>query len=75
MTTNPKILGAMKHLLNELHKIGIIDHIDKDHLIDRYQRGKIINFGHLAEYLRVIKPLGDHNYDQIIRYGRYYGEN
>lgn len=69
-----KVVGAMKHLLLELVKVGVINDIDREHLLDRYIRGRIMNFGHLAEYLLATTNLGNHNYDQIIRYGRRYGE-
>lgn len=69
-----KLIGAMKHLLNELEKAKIINHIDKEHLILQYVRGKIVNFGHLAEWLMATSDIGRHNYDQIINYGRRYGE-
>jgi aspartate aminotransferase-like enzyme len=44
-TPPPKVIGAMKHLLLELQKVGIIDEIDRDHLNDRYIRGHINSFG------------------------------
>ena len=69
-----KVVGAMKHLLLELQKVGVINDIDREHILDRYIRGRIIGFGHLAEYLHAAYNLGEHNYDQIIRYGRKYGE-
>jgi hypothetical protein len=72
--TSTKVIGAMKHLLNELEKVGIINHIDREHLIREYVIGRIASFGHLAEYLYATTNLGAHNYDQIIRYGRRYGE-
>ena len=75
MTDKPaKLVGAMKHLLNELEKVNIINNVDKEHLIDRYIRGRITSFGHLAEWLYATSDLGRHNYDQIIMYGRKYGE-
>lgn len=74
-TPTPKVIGAMKHLLLELQKVNIINDIDREHLINQYARGRIINFGHLAEYLLATTNLGDHNYHQIIEYGRRYGES
>jgi hypothetical protein len=65
----------MKHLLLELQKVNVINDIDREHLLDRYIRGRIIGFGHLAEWLDSTVGLGDHNYQQIIEYGRRYGEN
>jgi hypothetical protein len=73
-TKPAKVIGAMKHLLLELQKVNIINEIDREHLLDRYIRGRISSFGHLAEYLLATSNLGYHNYDQIIRYGRRYGE-
>ena len=73
-TKSAKVIGAMKHLLLELQKVNIINEIDREHLLDRYIRGRIISFGHLAEYLLATTNLGRHNYDQIIMYGRRYGE-
>jgi hypothetical protein len=70
----PKVIGAMKHLLLELQKVNVINDIDREHLLDRYIRGRIIGFGHLAEWLDATTNLGDHNYNQIIEYGRRYGE-
>jgi hypothetical protein len=70
-----KVIGAMKHLLLELQKVNIINEIDREHLIREYVIGRIASFGHLAEYLWATTNLGAHNYDQIIRYGRRYGEN
>jgi len=64
----------MKHLLLELKKNNIINDIDQDHILDRYIRGQIIGFGHLAEWLLATTSINTHNYDQIIRYGRRYGE-
>ena len=69
-----KLIGAMKHLLNELEKAKLINHIDKEHLIVQFVRGKIVSFGHLAEWLDATSNIGRHNYDQIIQYGRRYGE-
>jgi len=74
-TTSPKVIGAFKHLLLELKKVNAITDIDHDHLLDRYIRGQINGFGHLAEWLLATGSIGGHNYDQIIRYGRRYGEN
>lgn len=73
-TPTPKVIGAMKHLLLELQKVGAINHIDHDHLLDRYIRGKIDSFGHLAEWLLATGAIGEHNHHQIILYGRRYGE-
>jgi hypothetical protein len=70
----PKVIGAMKHLLLELKKINAINDIDHDHILDRYIRGQIIGFGHLAEWLLATGAIGGHNYDQIVQYGRRYGE-
>ena len=70
-----KVIGAMRHLLNELEKVGAINTGDRDHLIREYVIGRIINFGHLAEYLLATGHIGLHNHDQIVRYGRRYGEN
>jgi hypothetical protein len=72
--TTPKVIGAMKHLLLELQKVNVINDIDREHLLDRYIRGRIIGFGHLAEWLDATTNLGNHNYQQIIQYGRNYGE-
>lgn len=75
MTTPPtKVIGAMKHLLLELQKVNVINDIDREHLLDRYIRGRIESFGHLAEYMKAMYPLDNHNYIQIIRYGNHYGE-
>ncbi len=75
ITPPPKVIGAMKHLLLELEKVGAINPIDREHLIREYVIGRIMNFGHLAEYLLATRAIGLHNHDQIIRYGRRYGEN
>jgi hypothetical protein len=75
ITPPPKVIGAMKHLLLELEKVGAINPIDREHLIREYVIGRIMNFGHLAEYLLATQAIGLHNHDQIIRYGRRYGEN
>jgi hypothetical protein len=75
ITPPPKVVGAMKHLLLELEKVQAINHIDREHLIREYVIGRIIGFGHLAEYLLATGAIGLHNHDQIIRYGRRYGEN
>jgi hypothetical protein len=69
-----KLIGAMKHLLLELQKVGAINEIDRDHLIDRYMRGHINSFGQLAEWLHAFHMVENHNYIQILRYGNYYGE-
>lgn len=74
-TPTPKVVGAFKHLLLELQKVNAINDIDREHLIREYVIGRIINFGHLAEYLLATGAIGNHNHDQIIRYGRRYGEN
>ena len=74
MNDNPKLVGAMKHLLNELQKVQVITEIDREHLVQQYIRGRIINFGHLAEYLWATTNLGQNNYDYVIEYGRKYGE-
>jgi aminoglycoside phosphotransferase (APT) family kinase protein len=75
MTEKPaKVIGAMKHLLLELQKVNVINDIDREHLLDRYIRGRIMGFGHLAEWLDATANLGEHNYNQIIEYGRRYGE-
>lgn len=73
-TTSTKVIGAMKHLLLELQKVNVINDIDREHLLDRYIRGRITSFGHLAEWLDATTNLGDHNYNEIINYGRRYGE-
>lgn len=73
-TPPPKVIGAMKHLLLELQKIGIINEVDRDHLNDRYIRGHINSFGHLAEWLLAYRMISTHNYDQIVQYGFRYGE-
>lgn len=73
-TPTPKVIGAMKHLLLELQKVGAINNIDHDHLLDRYIRGRINSFGHLAEWLLATGAIGEHNHHQIILYGRRYGE-
>ena len=70
-----KVIGAYKHLMLELQKVNLINDIDREHLIREYVRGKIMNFGHLAEYLRVTINLNDHNVNQIVNYGKRYGEN
>ncbi len=70
-----KVIGAYKHLLLELQKVKLIDEIDREHLIREYIRGHILNFGHLAEYLRATINLNDHNVMQIVNYGKRYGEN
>jgi hypothetical protein len=75
ITPPPKVIGAMKHLLLELEKVNAINSIDREHLIREYIIGRIIGFGHLAEYLLATRSIGLHNHDQIIRYGRRYGEN
>lgn len=72
--TSTKVIGAMKHLLLELQKVNVINDIDREHLLDRYIRGRITSFGHLAEWLDATTNLGDHNYNEIINYGRRYGE-
>jgi hypothetical protein len=74
-TPQPKVLGAMKHLLLELQKVGAINEIDRAHLLDRYIRGRIESFGHLAEWLYTFHMVANHNYIQVLRYGNYYGEN
>lgn len=75
MTTPPtKVIGAMKHLLLELQKVNVVNDIDREHLIREYAIGRITGFGHLAEWLDATTNLGDHNYNQIIEYGRRYGE-
>lgn len=71
----PKVIGAFKHLLLELKKVNAINDIDAEHLLDRYIRGQIDGFGHLAEWLLATRAIGLHNYDQIVYYGRKYGEN
>ena len=71
---NTKVIGAMKHLLLQLEKVNAINDADREHLIREYVTGRIMNFGHLAEYLLATGFIGNHNYDQIIRYGRRYGE-
>lgn len=73
-TKPAKVVGAMKHLLLELQKVNIINDIDREHLIREYAIGRISSFGHLAEYLDATVNIGQHNFDQIIRYGRKYGE-
>lgn len=73
-TPQPKVIGAMKHLLLELHKVGAITDGDRDHLIREYVVGRIMNFGHLAEYLLATRAIGFHNHNQIVAYGRRYGE-
>jgi len=73
-TRAPKVIGAMKHLLLQLEKNNAISPIDREHILDRYIRGHIDGFGHLAEWLYSFGAIGTHNYDQIIRYGRRYGE-
>jgi hypothetical protein len=70
----PKVIGAFKHLLLELKKVNAINDITADHLLDRYIRGHIIGFGHLAELLLATGAIGLHNYDQVVYYGRKYGE-
>jgi hypothetical protein len=72
---NNKVVGAFKHLLLELQKVNAITDVDREHLIREYVIGRIMNFGHLAEYLLATGSIGNHNHDQIIRYGRRYGEN
>jgi hypothetical protein len=74
-TPQPKVIGAMKHLLLELQKVGAINDIDREHFIREYVIGRIIGFGHLAEYLLATGAIGEHNHHQIIKYGRRYGEN
>lgn len=75
MTTPPtKVIGAMKHLLLELQKVNVVNDIDREHLIREYAIGRITGFGHLAEWLHATTNLGEHNYQQIIQYGRRYGE-
>lgn len=72
---SPKVIGAMKHLLLQLEKVNAITDGDREHLIREYVIGRINSFGHLAEYLLATGAVQNHNYDQIIRYGRRYGEN
>jgi hypothetical protein len=73
--TNTKVIGAMKHLLLQLEEVNAITDGDREHLIREYVIGRINSFGHLAEYLLATGAVTEHNYDQIIRYGRRYGEN
>lgn len=70
-----KVIGAFKHLLLELQKVNAITDADREHLIREYIRGRIMNFGHLAEYLLATGSIGNHNHNQIIQYARRYGEN
>jgi hypothetical protein len=72
---SPKVIGAYKHLLLQLEKVNAITDGDREHLIREYIRGRIDSFGHLAEYLLATGSIGNHNHDQIIQYGRRYGEN
>ena len=72
--TSTKVIGAMKHLLLELQKVNVVNDIDREHLIREYAIGRITGFGHLAEWLDATTNLGNHNYQQIIQYGRRYGE-
>lgn len=71
---NAKLLGAMKHLLLQLQKNNVINDDDREHLLNRYIRGQITGFGHVAELLYGHNQTHP-NYNQIIKYGVYYGEN
>lgn len=71
---NAKLIGAMKHLLLQLQKTGSITDDDREHLLNRYIRGHITGFGHIAELLYGHNQTHP-NYAQIVNYGIYYGEN
>lgn len=75
-SANTKKIGAMKHLLLELQKVGAIaDDNMREHLLNRYIRGQLETFRHVAEYLLALDAIGLHNYNQITNYGKRYGEN
>jgi hypothetical protein len=75
--TNIKIRGGMYHVLSQLTIKGIIDEDFQENLKRDYNYGRIIGFGHLAEYLAANGTITHrgHNYHQIINYGRKFGEN
>lgn len=74
---NIKTRGGFYHVLSQLTIKGIIDQNYQDHLKREYNWGRIIGFGHLAEYLAAVGTItaDGHNYHQIINYGKKFGEN
>jgi hypothetical protein len=75
--TNIKTRGGMYHVISQLQIKGIIDQDYADNLKRDYNYGRITGFGHMAEYLAAIGTIkhGEHNYHQIINYGKRFGEN
>jgi hypothetical protein len=75
--TSVKTRGGMYHVLSQLNLKGIIDENYLDNLKRDYNYGRIVGFGHLAEYLAANGTIihGGNNYHQIINYGRKFGEN
>ena len=52
--TNVKTRGAMYHVISQLQVKGIIGQDFADNLKRDYNYGRIIGFGHMAEYLAAI---------------------
>lgn len=73
--TNIKTRGGFYHVLSQLTIKNIITADDQEHLKREYNYGRINGFRHLAEYLLAFGTIKQHNYDQIVGYGRKFGEN
>jgi len=73
MGTNAKTAGAIQHVISQLLIKGLITPDDSDHLKREIGYGRIVGFRHLAEWLKACGFINEHNYNQIVNYGKRFG--
>jgi hypothetical protein len=74
MNTNVKTRGGINHVISQLTIKGHITPDDAEHLKREIGYGRIIGFRHLAEWLVAWGFIGTRDYNQIVEYGKKFGE-
>ena len=75
MNANTKTRGGINHVISQLTIKGHITPDDAEHLKREIGYGRIVGFRHLAEWLRAFGFIGNYDYNQIIEYGKKFGEH
>lgn len=74
MNANTKTRGGLNHVISQLVIKGHITPNDSDHLKREIGYGRIVGYRHLAEYCMAWGWVGTHDYNQIVEYGKKFGE-
>jgi hypothetical protein len=75
MNANPKARGGINHVISQLTIKGHITPDDAEHLKREIGYGRIHGFRHLAEYCSAWGWIGNYDYNQIVEYGKKFGES